>query len=105
VFLALAVYFRYAGIGEKNQPRTGLSVLLTPAMSERARLVGQMLRVAHLVSAAHPGVLPATHFRSQGRKLILAFDRRIGGLVGDRIANRFKQLARLVGRSAMVEVR
>jgi exopolyphosphatase/guanosine-5'-triphosphate,3'-diphosphate pyrophosphatase len=105
VFLALAVYFRYAGIGEKNQPRTGLSVLLTPAMTERARLVGQMLRVGHLVSAAHPGVLPATHFRNRGRKLILAFDRRFGGLVGDRIANRFKQLARLAGRSGVVEVR
>jgi len=105
VFLALAVYFRYAGIGEKNQPRTGLSALLTPAMTERARLVGQMLRVGHLVSAAHPGVLPATHFRSRGRKLVLAFDRRIGGLVGDRISNRFKQLARLAGRSGMVEVR
>jgi exopolyphosphatase/guanosine-5'-triphosphate,3'-diphosphate pyrophosphatase len=105
VFLALAVYFRYAGIGEKNQPRTGLSVLLTPAMTERARLVGQMLRVGHLVSAAHPGVLPATHFRNRGRKLILAFDRRFGGLVGDRISNRFKQLARLAGRSGVVEVR
>ncbi|CEG08237.1 Guanosine-5'-triphosphate,3'-diphosphate pyrophosphatase [Afipia felis] len=104
VFLALAVYFRYAGIGEKNQPRTGLSVLLSPAMSERARLVGQMLRVGHLVSAAHPGVLPATHFRARGRKLVLAFDRRIGGLVGDRISNRFKQLARLVGRSGVAEV-
>jgi exopolyphosphatase/guanosine-5'-triphosphate,3'-diphosphate pyrophosphatase len=104
VFLALAVYFRYAGIGEKNQPRTGLSVLLSPAMSERARLVGQMLRVGHLVSAAHPGVLPATQFRARGRKLVLAFDRRIGGLVGDRISNRFKQLARLVGRSGVAEV-
>jgi len=105
VFLALAVYFRYAGIGEKNQPRTGLSALLTPAMTERARLVGQMLRVGHLVSAAHPGVLPATHFASRGRKLVLAFDRRFGGLVGDRISNRFKQLARLAGRSGVVEVR
>jgi exopolyphosphatase/guanosine-5'-triphosphate,3'-diphosphate pyrophosphatase len=105
VFLALAVYFRYAGIGEKNQPRTGLSALLTPAMTERARLVGQMLRVGHLVSAAHPGVLPATHFASRRRKLVLAFDRRFGGLVGDRISNRFKQLARLAGRSGVVEVR
>ena len=105
VFLALAVYFRYAGIGEKNEPRTGLRILLTPPMVERARLVGQMLRVGHLVSASHPGVLPATHFRNQGRKLILTFDQRLASLVGERISNRFKQLARLVGRGSVIEVR
>jgi exopolyphosphatase/guanosine-5'-triphosphate,3'-diphosphate pyrophosphatase len=104
VFLALAVYFRYAGIGEKNQPHTGLRVLLTPPMVERARLIGQMLRVGHLVSASHPGVLPATHFRNRKNKLILTFDSRIGALAGDRINSRFKQLARLVGRSGLLEV-
>ena len=34
-------------------------------MLERARLLGAAFRVAHLISAARPGVLPATHFRSQ----------------------------------------
>ena len=104
VFLALAVYFRYAGIGAKNQPRTGLRVLLTPPMVERARLIGQLLRVGHLISASHPGVLPATHFRNRKNKLILTFENRIGGLAGDRINSRFRQCLKLVGRTGAVEV-
>jgi len=54
-------------------------------------------RVAHLISAARPGVPPATHFRSQGRKLMLVFEHQMVDLVADRVGSRFKQLARLVG--------
>jgi len=46
-------------------------------MVERARLLGAAFRVAHLISAARPGVLPATHFRSQARKLMLVFEHRM----------------------------
>lgn len=105
VFLALAVYYRYAGIGEKNEPETGLRALLTPAMVDRARVVGTAMRVAHLVSAAHPGVLPHTHFRNRERKMFLAFEPRIENLIGDRIGSRFRQLARLLGRTGDLEIR
>jgi exopolyphosphatase/guanosine-5'-triphosphate,3'-diphosphate pyrophosphatase len=46
--------------------------------------------------------LPATHFRSQGRKLMLVFEHRMVDLVADRVGSRFKQLARLVGRSGSI---
>jgi exopolyphosphatase/guanosine-5'-triphosphate,3'-diphosphate pyrophosphatase len=105
VFLALAVYYRYSGIGEKNEPTTGLRALLSPAMVDRARVVGTALRVAHLVSASHPGVLPHTHFRNREKKLFLTFEPRIENLIGDRIGSRFRQLARLVGRTGELEVR
>jgi len=105
VFLALAVYYRYSGIGEKNEPTTGLRELLTPEVVERARVIGTAMRVAHLISAAHPGVLPHTHFRNRERKLFLAFEPRIENLVGDRISSRFRQLARLLGRTGETEVR
>ena len=58
--------------------------------------------VAHLISAARPGVLPATHFRSHARKLMLVFEHRMVDLVADRVGSRFKQLARLVGRSGSI---
>jgi exopolyphosphatase/guanosine-5'-triphosphate,3'-diphosphate pyrophosphatase len=58
-------------------------------------------RVAHLISAARPGVLPAIHFRSHGRKL-LVFEHRMVDLVADRVGSRFRQLARLVGRSGTI---
>jgi len=76
--------------------------LLTPAQLERARLLGAAFRVAHLISAARPGVLPATHFRSQGRNLMLVFEHRLVDLVADRVGSRFRALARLIGRSGSI---
>ena len=98
-FVALAVFYRYAGLREENESPPLVRALVTPAMLERARILGAAFRVAHLISAARPGVLPATHFRSKGRKLFLIFEHRMVDLVADRAGGRFKQLAKLVGRS------
>jgi exopolyphosphatase/guanosine-5'-triphosphate,3'-diphosphate pyrophosphatase len=46
--------------------------------------------------------LPHTHFRNQGRKLLLVLDKNVAELAADRLSNRFKQLARLMGRSGVV---
>ena len=102
VFVALSVFYRYAGLSEQNEPPAIIRELLPPAMVERARVLGAAFRVAHLVSAARPGVLPATHFRSRGRKLMLVLEHRLVDLVADRVGNRFKQLAKLVGRSGSI---
>jgi exopolyphosphatase/guanosine-5'-triphosphate,3'-diphosphate pyrophosphatase len=101
-FVALAVFYRYAGLSEQNEPPAQIQQLVAPAMLERARVLGAAFRVAHLVSAARPGVLPASHFRSQGRKLTLVFEHRMVDLVADRVGSRFKQLARLVGRTGAI---
>jgi exopolyphosphatase/guanosine-5'-triphosphate,3'-diphosphate pyrophosphatase len=101
-FIALSVYFRYAGLSEENEPPPLIQDLVAPAMVERARLLGAAFRVAHLISAARPGVLPATHFRTRGRKLMLVFEHRMVDLVADRVGSRFKQLARLFGRSGSI---
>ena len=101
-FVALAVFYRYAGLSEQNEPPGTIRDLLSPAMDERARLLGAAFRVAHLISAARPGVLPATHFRSRSRKLMLVFEHQMVDLVADRVGSRFKQLARLVGRSGSI---
>jgi exopolyphosphatase/guanosine-5'-triphosphate,3'-diphosphate pyrophosphatase len=101
-FVALSVFFRYAGLSEENQPPSVIQEQVTPAMLERARMLGAAFRVAHLISAARPGVLPATHFRSNGRKLMLVFEHRMVDLVADRVGSRFRQLARLLGRSGSI---
>jgi exopolyphosphatase/guanosine-5'-triphosphate,3'-diphosphate pyrophosphatase len=100
--VALSVFYRYAGLSVQNEPPATIRELVPPAMLERARLLGAAFRVAHLISAARPGVLPAIHFRSQGRKLMLVFEHRLVDLVADRVGGRFKQLARLVGRSGSI---
>jgi exopolyphosphatase/guanosine-5'-triphosphate,3'-diphosphate pyrophosphatase len=101
-FVALSVYYRYAGLSEENEPPPSTRDLIPVAMDERARMLGAAFRVAHLVSAARPGVLPATHFRSEGRKLMLVFEHQMVDLVADRVGSRFKQLARLVGRTGSI---
>ena len=101
-FVALSVFYRYAGLSEENEPPLAIRDLVPPAMVERARVLGAAFRVAHLISAARPGVLPATHFRSGGRKLMLVFEHRMVDLVADRVGSRFKQLARLLGRSGTI---
>src|SRR5271155_4206624 len=102
VFVALSVFYRYAGLSEQNEPPEAMQALVPPAMLERARMLGAAFRVAHLISAARPGVLPATHFRSHGRKLTLVFEHKLVDLVADRVGSRFKQLARLAGRSGSI---
>jgi exopolyphosphatase/guanosine-5'-triphosphate,3'-diphosphate pyrophosphatase len=102
VFVALSVFYRYAGLSEQNEPPAVIRELLPPPMVERARVLGAAFRVAHLVSAARPGVLPATHFRSRGRKLMLVFEHSVVDLVADRVGSRFKQFAKLVGRSGSI---
>ncbi|MGB5903380.1 MAG: exopolyphosphatase [Xanthobacteraceae bacterium] len=101
-FVALSVFYRYAGLREENESPPAVRELVSPAMLERARVLGAAFRVAHLISAARPGVLPATHFRSRGRKLSLIFEHRMVDLVADRAGSRFKQLAKLVGRSGSI---
>src|SRR6201993_2471580 len=101
-FVALSVFYRYAGLSEQNEPPEAMRELVPPAMLERARMLGAAFRVAHLISAARPGVLPATHFRSHGRKLTLVFEHKLVDLVADRVGSRFRQLARLVGRSGSI---
>ena len=101
-FVGLSVFFRYAGLSEQNEPPVVLQELVTPAQLERARVLGAAFRVAHLISAARPGVLPATHFRSHGRKLMLVFEHKMVDIVADRVGSRFRQLARLVGRSGLI---
>ena len=101
-FLALSVFYRYAGLSEQNEPPALVRALVTPAQIERAKILGAAFRVAHLVSAARPGVLPSTHFTSKGRKMMLVFEHRMVDLVADRVGSRFRQLARLVGRSGSI---
>jgi exopolyphosphatase/guanosine-5'-triphosphate,3'-diphosphate pyrophosphatase len=101
-FVALSVFYRYAGLSEQNEPPAIIRELVPPAMVERARLLGAAFRVAHLISAARPGVLPLTHFRNRDRKLMLVFEHKMVDLVADRVGSRFKQMARLVGRSGSI---
>jgi exopolyphosphatase/guanosine-5'-triphosphate,3'-diphosphate pyrophosphatase len=101
-FLALTVYFRHAGLSEDElSPR--LRELATTRMLDRARILGAAMRVAYLITAGQGGVLGKTKMRVVRGKLVLGLSGRLGQLASDRVFNRLRQLARLIGREAVIE--
>jgi exopolyphosphatase/guanosine-5'-triphosphate,3'-diphosphate pyrophosphatase len=103
-FLALTVFFRHVGlIDDELSPR--LRELATTRVLDRARVLGAALRVAYLVSAATPGVLPKAPMVVERGRLVLRFDKSVKALAGERVFARLRQLARLIGREPIMEPR
>jgi exopolyphosphatase / guanosine-5'-triphosphate,3'-diphosphate pyrophosphatase len=73
-------------------------------MLDRARVLGAALRVAYLVSASTPGVLPKTPMLVERGRLVLRFDESLKTLAGERVFARLRQLARLIGREPVTEI-
>jgi exopolyphosphatase/guanosine-5'-triphosphate,3'-diphosphate pyrophosphatase len=102
-FLSLAVFFRHVGlIDEELSPR--LRELASTRVLDRARVLGAALRVAYLVSASTTGVLPKTPMVVERGRLVLRFENGLAALAGERLFARLRQLARLIGREAVMEV-
>jgi len=100
-FLALAVFFRHVGLND-DELAPHMRELATARMIDRARILGAVMRVAYLVSAAMPGVLPHTPLRVERGKLKLALKGRYAALAGERLFSRVRQLARLIGREPVM---
>ena len=71
-------------------------------MLDRARVLGASMRVAYLVSAAMPGVLPHTPMVVERGRLALKLPDEFAALDGERLFNRLRQLARLIGREPVM---
>jgi exopolyphosphatase / guanosine-5'-triphosphate,3'-diphosphate pyrophosphatase len=100
-YLALAVFYRHMGlVDDELSPR--LRELASTRMLDRARVLGAAMRVAYIVSAAMPGVLPDTPMQVTRGKLVLKLPGKYAELAGERVANRLRQLARLIGREPVV---
>jgi exopolyphosphatase/guanosine-5'-triphosphate,3'-diphosphate pyrophosphatase len=100
-FLALAVYFRHVGLND-DELSPHVRELATTRMIDRARILGAVMRVAYLVSAAMPGVLPHAPMRVERGKLKLRLRGRNAAIEGERVFARLRQLARLVGREPVL---
>jgi exopolyphosphatase/guanosine-5'-triphosphate,3'-diphosphate pyrophosphatase len=100
-FLALAVFFRHVGLIEDElSPR--LRELASARVIDHARVLGTAMRVAYLVSAARPGVLPRAPMRVERGRLVLHLEGELSPLSGERVFNRLRQLARLIGREPVI---
>jgi len=103
LFIALAVAYRHMGLSDDEiSPR--LRELATSRMLDRARILGGAMRVAYLLSAAMPGVLPRTPLVCVKDQLQLTIPQDLGPLAGERLFNRLKALARIIGRTPIMTV-
>ncbi len=95
-FLALANFYRHEGlIDEQLSPR--IRELAPTRLMERARALGAILRVVHLISAATPGVVNRTRIEIRGKMLALVLPKELSTLGGARVLRRLAQVAKFAG--------
>jgi exopolyphosphatase/guanosine-5'-triphosphate,3'-diphosphate pyrophosphatase len=104
IFLALAVFYRYEGPESDNAPKELIRLIEDDSL-QRARFISAALRLAYVISAAMPGLLPKIDLRqTSGKTLLLSLPRKHADLLGERIEKRLKELADLMGLGAKVTV-
>ncbi len=105
VFLALTIYYRYEGSIDDARSN-GLARLLDDDSLARALLIGEMLRLAYILSAAMPGMLPRVGLRlGPNKTLVLSFPRKLADLTGERVEKRLAALAAQMGRNPKIEIK
>jgi exopolyphosphatase / guanosine-5'-triphosphate,3'-diphosphate pyrophosphatase len=101
-FLALAVFFRYEGVTSDAAP-PDMMRLVDEATLARARQLAAAMRLAYVLTAAMPGVLPQIGLEDQcGKTLRLKLPQSLADLQGEPVDKRLAQLAQLMGRSPEV---
>jgi exopolyphosphatase/guanosine-5'-triphosphate,3'-diphosphate pyrophosphatase len=101
-YLALAVFFRHAGLLHDEELSPRIRELASTRALDRARVLGAAFRVAYMVSASQPNVLPRTPLKVERHRLVLRLQGEYAALAGERVSTRLKHLARLVGREPVV---
>jgi exopolyphosphatase / guanosine-5'-triphosphate,3'-diphosphate pyrophosphatase len=94
-YLALAASYRHIAGDQEVGPH--LRSLVSPRLLDRARILGAAMRVAYIISAAMPGVLPKAPMVCQRGKVLLTLPPELAPLNSDRLQSRMKQFARLIG--------
>ena len=79
-YLALAVFYRHVGLVMDDALSPRLRELASTRMLDRARVLGAALRLAYVVSAAMPGVLPQTRLAVERHRLRSAPSRPLCGI-------------------------
>ena len=101
-YLALAVFFRHVGLVMDDELSPRLRELVSTRLLDRARVLGAALRLAYVVSAAMPAVLPQTPLAIERHRLALRLPGDYAALAGERVMNRLRSLARLIGREPVL---
>jgi exopolyphosphatase/guanosine-5'-triphosphate,3'-diphosphate pyrophosphatase len=101
VFLALTVFYRYDGENDEDN----LTRLIDDEAHQRAHLLSSIFRLAYVLSAAMPGMLPKIGLKlGDSRTLVLTLPRKLADLGGERIDKRLAGLAAELGRTGKVVI-
>jgi exopolyphosphatase / guanosine-5'-triphosphate,3'-diphosphate pyrophosphatase len=101
-FIALCIAFRYDGPEESIGPE--LRRLVSARLLDRARILGAAMRVAFIISAGTPGILPRTPMLCARGVVNLTLPPELADLASERLQNRLQRLARLIGRDAAIRM-
>lgn len=102
-YLALSNYYRHSGSGtDYLSPK--LKKLAGERNDLRARALAIAIRVAMLVSAGMPGVIGRAKLTKEDGCMLLTLPADLQDLIGQRLSNRVRQLAKLGGLDSAVEV-
>ena len=101
-YLALSVFYRHVGFVMDDELSQRLRELTSTRMIDRARVLGAALRLAYVISAAMPGVLPKTSLAVERHRLALRLPGPSSAMAGERVLNRLRSLARLIGREPVM---
>ena len=94
-YLALSASYRHVSSDEDIGAVS--RTLVSARLLDRARILGAALRVAYILSAAMPGVLPRTPMLAKGGKIVISLPPELASLNSERLQSRLKQFARLIG--------
>ena len=102
-YLALAVYFRHAGLSLDRVSPT-ISAVATPRLMALARLLAALLRIAYPISAAMHGILPRVRLSEQNGAIVLRLPGELAALASERLENRLKSLGRITEREVRIDI-
>jgi exopolyphosphatase/guanosine-5'-triphosphate,3'-diphosphate pyrophosphatase len=101
-YLALAASYRHMDGEDDVSPH--VRTLASARMLDRAQVLGAATRVAYVLSAAMPDVLPRTPLICTKTKMTLTLPRVFADLASERVASRMKHLARIIGREPEIRI-
>ncbi len=99
-FLAMTIFYRYEG----ETPNDDLVRLIPDKALRRANLLSLTFRLAYILSAAMPGMLPKLGLSASNKSLTLTMPAKLADLMGERVEKRLSHLAREMGLSPIVVV-
>lgn len=102
-FLSLAAAYGYGrSISGELLPK--LAAMLRARAQNRALVIGSAIRLASVLSAGMPGVLPGTALAYEGDALVLTLPARLGSLDGESVQRRLRLLSGAVGKKPELRV-